>query len=134
MIFGADALLDLVSQHAERQGVPVPIGRATMRAIVAEAERLAGGRTGDEPAALFFACALRAVELGKIGSTFFDDIAVAQADAVGLKLDASELDLILLRGRIAFGATTWDAVRCDFARWLRPTDQRPKRTVPRRPR
>ncbi len=53
MIFDADALLDLVSQHAERQGVPVPVGRATMRAIVAEAERLAGGRTGDEPAALF---------------------------------------------------------------------------------
>jgi hypothetical protein len=75
-----------------------------MCAIVDEAERFAGGHERDEPAALFYACALRAAAFGKIATPFLDDIAAAQAAAVGLKLDASELDLILLRGRIAFAA------------------------------
>lgn len=133
MIFGPDELLELVVHHAARLGVPVPVDHSTMLSIVAEAERLAGGRTEDEPAALFYACARRAGLLGKVGRTFFDDIAVAQADAVGLALDASELDLVLLRGRIAFGAR-WDDVRGDFAAWLSPRGQKPNRTAPKRPR
>jgi hypothetical protein len=134
MIFGPDELLDFVAHHAAKLGVPVPLDRATARAIVAEAERLAGGRTDDEPAALFYACARHAGQLGKVGRTFFDDIAVAQADAIGFVLHASELDLVLLRGRIAFGAAGWEDVRADFATWLRPPDQKPKRTAPKRPR
>jgi hypothetical protein len=54
MILDADALLRLVAHHAATLGVPVPTTRAKMQAIVAEAERIAGGRSEDEPAALFY--------------------------------------------------------------------------------
>jgi hypothetical protein len=134
MIFRPEELLELVADHAAKLGVPVPVDYLTMRAIVAQAELLAGSVTGDEPAALFYACARHAGLLGKVGRTFFDDIAVAQADAVGLVLHATELDLVLLRGRIAFGAVAWEEVRADFASWLCPPGQRPKHTTPKRPR
>lgn len=134
MIFGPDELLELVAHHAARLGIPIPVDRSMMCSVVAEAERLAGGRVEEEPAALFYACARRAGALGKVGRTFFDDIAVAQADAIGLVLRATELDLVLLRGRIAFGVAGWDDVRGAFTEWLSPPDQTPKRTTPKRPR
>jgi len=134
MIFDPDALLQLAAQLSAKQAIPLPLTRETMCAIVDEAERLAGGDERDEPAALFYACALRAAAFGRIATPFFDDIAAAQAAAVGLKLDASELDLILLRGRIAFAAVGWEGVRHDFAGWLRSADQEPKRTAPKRSR
>ncbi len=134
MIFGAQALLGIVAQHAAKLGVPVPVDHATLQAIVAEAEHLAGGHVDDEPAALFYACARRAGKLGKVSRTFFDRIAAAQAEAVGLVLHANELDLVLLRGRVAFGAAGWDDVRRDFASWLSAPGQPPSRTTPKRPR
>lgn len=132
MIFDPDALLQLAALLAAKQAIPVPLNRETMCAIVDEAERFAGGHELDEPAALFYACALRAAAFGKIATPFLDDIAAAQAAAVGLKLDASELDLILLRGRIAFAAVGWEGVRHDIARWLRPANQDPQQTAPKR--
>jgi hypothetical protein len=133
MIFDPDALLQLAAQLAAKQAIPLPLTREAMGAIVDDAERLADGDERDEPAALFYACALRAAAFGKIATPFFDDIAAAQAAAVGLKLDASELDLILLRGRIAFAAVGWESVRHDFAGWLRSANQEPTRTAPKRP-
>ena len=53
---------------------------------------------------------------------------------MGLKLDASELDLILLRGRIAFAAVGWEGVRHDITGWLRPAGQKPKWPSPERSR
>jgi hypothetical protein len=134
MIFQPDELLELIAHHAAKLGVPVPVDHATMHAIVTEAEHLAGNRTDDEPAALFYVCARHVGLLGKVGRTFFDDIAVAQADAVGLVLHASELDLVLLRGRIAFGAVRWEDVRRDFAVWLSLPGQQPTQIAPKRPR
>jgi hypothetical protein len=134
MIFDPDALLQLAAQLAAKQGIPLPLTRETMCAIVAEAEHLAAGNERDEPAALFYACALRAAAFGKMATPFLDNIAAAQAAAVGLKLDASELDLILLRGRIAFAAVGWEGVRHDIAGWLRPAEHRPKRPEPKRSR
>ena len=40
MIFGPDELLELVAHHAAKLGVPVPVDRATMRAVVAESGAL----------------------------------------------------------------------------------------------
>lgn len=134
MIFDPDALLHLAAQLAASQAIPLPLTRETMSAIVDEAARLAAGNERDEPAALFYACALRAAAFGKIATPFFDDIAAAQAAAVGLEFDASELDLVLLRGRIAFAAVGWEGVRHDFEGWLRRADQEPKRNVPKRSR
>jgi hypothetical protein len=134
MIFDPDALLQLAAQLAARQAIPLPLTRETMIAIVDDANRFAAGNEQDEPAAVFYACALRAASFGKIATPFFDNIAAAQAAAVGLELGASELDLILLRGRIAFAAVGWEDVRHDFAGWLRIVEQEPKRDPPRRSR
>jgi hypothetical protein len=134
MILGPDALLKLVAERAAEHGVPVPTSRARMHAIAAEASQLAGGRGEDEPAALFYVCARHARLFGKVAAAFLDDVAGAQAAAVGLELDVSELDLLLLRGRIAFAAVGWEAVRGDFAGWLRRAGEKPKRAPPKRPR
>jgi hypothetical protein len=132
MIYDPDGLFALVAQHAERQHLPVPITHATMRTIVAEAERLAAGRSTDEPAALFYACARRARLFGKVATRFMDMVGGIQADAVGLTLDATELDLTLLRGRIAYNAAGWEEVRDAFAGWLRPPGAPPKASPPKR--
>lgn len=134
MIFAPDALLELAALLAAKQCIPLPLDRETMSAIVHEAERLSEGLERDEPAALFYACALRAAAFGKIATPFLDDIAAAQAVAVGLVLDATALDLILLRGRIAFAAAGWEDVRHEFAGWLRPADHASQRPSPKRPR
>jgi hypothetical protein len=134
MILDPDALLKLVAERAAKHGVPVPTSRATMEAIVAEAERLADGRSNDEPAALFHVCAQHAHSFGKVAAAFLDDVAAIQAAAVGLELDAGQLDLVLLRGRIAFAAAGWEAVRGDFAGWLRRPGEKRKRAPPKRPR
>jgi hypothetical protein len=134
MILDPDALLRLVGERAAKHGVPLPTSHATMQAIVAEAERLAAGRRDDEPAALFYACAQQAHSFGKVAAAFLDDVAAIQAAAVDLELDASQLDLVLLRGRIAFAAVGWEAVRSDFAGWLRRPSEKRKRAPPKRPR
>jgi hypothetical protein len=133
MIYEADGLLELVAHFAARKCVPVPVGAATMLAIVDEAQRLSAGRTADEPAALFFECARRAHLFGKVATSFLDVVGALQADAVGLQLDATELDLMLLRGRIAYGAQ-WPEVRAAFAEWVRAPAEPNKRRPPKRPR
>jgi hypothetical protein len=134
MIFDPDELLKLVAQLAKKHDVPVPVSRATMCTIVSEAEQLAGGRADDEPAALFYACARRARLFGKVAGPFIERIVPAQVHAVGLDLTASELDFLLLRGRIGFNAAGWEDVRNDFAGWLRRPGEKPKRAHPKRPR
>jgi len=132
MIFDPDALLELVARQAAKLRVPVPVSATIMRAIVAEAERLADGRIEEEPAALFYACARRSKLFAKVAAPFADDVAALQADAVGLKLDADELDLIILRGQVAFGTAGWNDVRDAFAGWLHPIGEPSRRPAPRR--
>jgi hypothetical protein len=133
MIPDPDVLLRRVARHAAEEGVPVPVTLATMRDIVAEAEQLAAGRAEDEPAALFYACARRARLFGRVATRFVEMVGGAQAGVVGLRLDATELDTILLHGRLAYGAADWIDVRDTFAGWLRPCDEPPKRRPARRP-
>jgi hypothetical protein len=134
MILDAAALWKLLAQHAAEHGVPVPTSHGVIQTFVAEAERLADGRTGDEPAALFYVCARNARTFGNVSTAFLDDVAAAQAAASGLKLDASLLDIMLLRGRIAFDAAGWEDVRNDFAGWLHRPGGKPPRAPPKRPR
>jgi hypothetical protein len=49
-------------------------------------------------------------------------------------LDANELDIVLLRARIAFGAVEWNEVRETFARWIHPLGEPTSRAAPKRPR
>jgi hypothetical protein len=134
MIFDAGSLSRVVAAHAAAEHVPMPVSNATMRAIVSEAERLAGGRVGDEPAALFYACARRARLFGRIASRFLDAVGRAQAIAIGLELDATELDIVLMRGRISFGAADWNEVRETFARWHHRVGEPARRAPPKRQR
>ena len=46
--------------------------------------------------------------------------------------DATDLDILLLRGRIAFGAAGWREVRDDFAAWLRRPEEKPRHAAPKR--
>ena len=135
MIFTPDALLRLVAQHAAAQRIPMPVDRAMMKEIVAQAAQLAAGRPDDEPAALYYACTCRARLFGNIGTAFFDDLLVAQAAAVGLRLDASALDVVILRMKIAKQAVGWQDVRDILAEWLQPSGLPPKPPPPaKRPR
>jgi hypothetical protein len=135
MIFTPDALLRLVAQHAAAQRIPMPVDRAVMVDVVAEAAQFAAGNPDDEPAALYYACTLRARLFGHIGTAFFDDLLVAQAAAVGLRLDASALDVVLLRMKIATHAVGRQDVRDIVAGWLRPSGVAPRPQPPaKRPR
>jgi hypothetical protein len=127
MIFDAGSLFRIVTMLAQKEGVPVPVSLETLHAIVIEAEGLAADRTEDEPAALFYASARRAHLFAKTARPFLDGIGRAQAVRVGLALDADELDIILLRGRIGHHAAHWMDVREAFAGWLRPSSEPPKR-------
>ena len=110
MIFDPDALLQLAAQLAAKQGIPLPLTRETMSAIVDEAERLAGGDERDEPAALFYACALRAAAFGKIATPFFDDIAAAQAAAAPAQAGPPKTPSELVA---AAPASAWRAIPAD---------------------
>jgi hypothetical protein len=135
MIFTPDALLRLVAQHAAAQRIPVPVDRAMMKEVVAEAAQFAAGHPDDEPAALYYACTRRARLFGNIGTAFFDDLLVAQAAAVGLRLDASALDVVILRMKIAKRAVGWQDVRDILAGWLQPSGLAPRpQPPPKRPR
>ena len=136
MSIDAEALFKLISRHAAEEHVPVPVSRATVLTIVAEAGRLAAGRTEDEPAALFYACARHAHLFGRVATSVMDSVGGAQAVVVGIRLDTTELDIMLLRGRIAFNAVGWEEVRDTFAGWLLPAGvpPQPKPAPRRRPR
>jgi hypothetical protein len=134
MTLDPDKLLGLLACFAREQGVPVPVGRLQMLEIVADATQLAGGRTEDAPGALFYACARRARIFGKLTARFLDTIARAQAVAVGLELDATELDIVLLRCQVSYDAVGWKDVRDAFAEWLRPSGAPSKPRPLKRPR
>jgi hypothetical protein len=136
MSIDAEALLRLISRHAAEAHVPVPVSLATVRTIVAEADRLTAGRTENEPAALFYACARHARLFGRVGGSILDSVGGAQAMILGFTLDATEVDIVLLRGRIAFDAVGWEEVRDTFAGWLRSkgVPPQPKPSPRKRPR
>jgi hypothetical protein len=134
MIYDPDALLALVAHFAEREGVPIPVSRATLRTIVVEAEQLAAGQAMNEPAALFYASARRSRLFGKVAPPFLDAVGGVQADRVGLYLDATPLDIVLLRGQVAFDTVGWEEVRDAFGEWLRPAGVPSKPSPRKRPR
>jgi hypothetical protein len=134
MTLDPDKLLGLLADFAREQSVPMPVSRSQIRAMVAEATQLAPRRTEDAPAALFYACACHARVFGKLAARFLDTIARTQAVAVGLELDATELDIVLLRGRISYDAVGWEEVRDAFAAWLRPAGAPPRLSPRKRPR
>ncbi len=86
----------------------------------------------DEPAALFFACALRARAFGAASHDLLPLIARNQARSLGLRLDVEDVVLAILHARILLGAIAFDELRDTFRAALQPAVREPVRPPPRR--
>jgi len=105
----------------------------TLVAALEHAEQLAAGEELDEPAALFFACALRSRAFGAASHALLPLLARNQAQSAGLRLDLADVELAILHARIALGAIRFEELRDAFSVALRPTTQGSGRPPPRRP-
>jgi hypothetical protein len=119
MIFDADDILGDLAQRAGKKSPPISFDRAAIISALAEADRLAGGDLKAQPAALFFALARCSRSFGKLAMDFVPDIARACAVGCGLELGAG-IELDIYRARILRGEMTFDELRAEFAKRLRP--------------
>jgi hypothetical protein len=119
MIFDADDILGELAQRAHDKSLPTIADRTVVIGALAEADRLAGGDAKSEPAALFFALARCSRSFGKLAMDFVPDLARACAVGCGFELRAS-IELDIYRARILRGEMTFDELRADFAKRLRP--------------
>jgi hypothetical protein len=78
-------------------------GEAAVAEALAEARRLAAAET-DEPAALFFACARRSRAVAGAAGRIAPFAARSHARSLGLELTIEDLELEILRARIAAGS------------------------------
>lgn len=105
---------------ARRRGLGLFAGEQDLVDLLREAEQLAAGVAADEAAALFFACARRGRVLGPVAVLAIPLVAREQARAVGLELEANDVELALLRLRTVKGAIEFAELRAWFAARLRP--------------
>ncbi len=96
------------------------------------ATRLASAGEQHEPAALFFACALRARAFGSASHDLLPLVARNQARGLGFRLAVDDVELAILHARIALGAILYDELRDRFAAALQPAGEDPG-VPPRRP-
>src|SRR5262249_52688164 len=124
MLLDADDLADALAELAEHKGIRGGWDATTILAARADAERLAARRQ-DEPAAFFLACARRSAAFGRLAKAFVPAVAHAQAIALGLALELTDLELTILRLRILRREISFDEL-CDlFAAKLRPLGTSP---------
>lgn len=116
-----------------RHPKPVTFDDPALADALDHATQLAARDERDEPAALFFACALRSRAFGSAAHDLLPLIARNQARALGLRLDLDDVVLAILHARVALGAVTFDELRAVFAAVLRPAGAEPERPPPRRP-
>ncbi len=119
MLFDADDILGDLAQRATERSLPTAFDRAAIISALAEANRLAGGDLKAEPAALFFAFARCSRTFGKLAMDFVPDIARACAFGYGFELNAG-IELDIFRARILRTEMTFEELRADFAKRLRP--------------
>jgi hypothetical protein len=120
MFSPTDVFVAGLAFYARRRGLPARYDVAAIGEALAEAARLAEGREIDEPAALFYACALRSRAFAGAAEQLVPFASRRHAEAVGLELSIDDLVLGILRARILYGAITWDELRAEFAAKLRP--------------
>jgi hypothetical protein len=111
----------------------VAFDELAIAAALAHASELASGDEQAEPAALFFACALRSRAFGPASHDLLPIVARNQARGIGLRLDIDDVKLAILHPRILFHAITFEELRGAFAAALHPLDGDPRRPPPKRP-
>jgi hypothetical protein len=116
-----------------RRPQAVPLDEATLAAALEHARQLAAGKELDEPAALFFACALRSRAFGAASHALLPVLARNQAQIGGLRLDLDDVELAILHARIALGAIAFEELRDTFSAAQRTVGQGSGRPPPRRP-
>ena len=133
MLFGADALRDLLNQFAAAQDIHALVDVAVIEAAIAEASVLAFGRAEDEAAAIFTALARRSRALGPLAKDGIPAVARAFAMGRGFHL-AADIELDILRARVLYGAITFDELRALFAARLHPFGEGSEPKARKRPR
>jgi hypothetical protein len=130
-----DAFLAGIKLFARRRHPKVAaFDEQALADAVAHAAILTAGREErDEPAALFFACALRSRAFGAASHDLLPLIARNQARGLGLRLDIEDVVLAILHARILLGAIPFEEVRTRFRAAFQPTGLEPARPPPRRP-
>jgi hypothetical protein len=112
---------------------PVAFDEAALASALDHAARLAAGQERDEPAALFFACALRSRAFGAASHDLLPIVARNQARGLGLRLDLDDVGLAILHARVLHGAIAFEEMRALFAAALQSLDEQPQRPPPKRP-
>ncbi len=115
MLPSAPRFLEFLAFFARRTAPYTQVEASAITAALAEAERLADGRTTDEPAALFYACARRSRAFGALARDFIPFVTRRHAHAVGHELDVEDVALDILRTRILLGAITFEELRAELA-------------------
>ncbi len=119
MLPSAAALAEGLRFLIRRRSATLP-DTATLESLLYQAERLAAGREADEPAALFFASACHGRRLGSVAQILIPMLAHSHAATLGLALGADEMELAVLRLRVARRAIDFEELRGWFAERLRP--------------
>jgi hypothetical protein len=112
---------------------PVAFDAPALAAALAHAGALAAGDKRSEPAALFFACALRSRAFGAASHDLVPILARNQALGLGFRLNVTDVELAILHARILVDAITFEEVQRTFAAALRPAGEDPGTLPPRRP-
>jgi hypothetical protein len=128
-----DAFLAGLRLFVRRRAKPVAFDEPALAEALAHAVRLAGSDERSEPAALFFACALRSRAFGAASHDIVLILARNQARGLSLRLDIVDVELAILHARILLGAIAFEEVRSTFAAALRPVDEEPGLLPPKRP-
>jgi hypothetical protein len=117
-----DAFLAGLRTFLRGRGLSSRLDEARIAAALGLAQKLAGDRPDDEPAALLFALSRDARALGPAWEDYPLVCARNMARAAGFELDAwpREVELENLRLRVAFGAASFDEVRAWVAAHRHP--------------
>jgi hypothetical protein len=120
MLPDAEGLRQGIEFLARRHGRVIHLDTSAVADLIEHARRLARDDEHAEPAALFYAGALRPRAYWPVAQMAMTFVARAQARRIGLKLDAKDIELDILRARILYGAMELDELRAWFASRLRP--------------
>jgi hypothetical protein len=120
MLPDAEGLSRGIEFLARRQGRVIQLDTSAVADLIAHARRLAHDDEHAEPAALFYAGAVRPRAYWPVAQMAMPFVAMAQAHRIGLRLDAKDIELDILRARILYGAMEFEELRAWFASRLRP--------------
>jgi hypothetical protein len=120
MLPPAPALVAGIEFYLRRHGLQARLDATLIAEALLDAERLSAGTEREEPAALFFACALRSRAFFPQASRVVPHVTRAHATALGLDLRAADVALTIHHTRILRTEMAFDELREWFAARLFP--------------